>query len=31
MTVAFVVHLKRSELPPAVNRALGDIIESINV
>lgn len=29
MTVAYIVHLKRSELPPEVNKALGDLIEEI--
>ena len=29
MTIAFVVHLKRSELPPEVNKALGDLIGRI--
>ena len=31
MTVAYIVHLKRSELRPEVNRQLGDLIEQINL
>lgn len=31
MTIAFIVHLRRSELPPEVNAALGEIINKISV
>ncbi len=31
MTIAFVVHLKRSELPAEVNRQLGDLIGRIKI
>ncbi len=30
MTIAYIVHLKRSQLKPEVNRALGDIISRIS-
>lgn len=30
MTIAFVVHLKRSQLPPEVNAALGNLIQQIS-
>lgn len=29
ITIAYIVHLKRSELPPEVNKALGDLINEI--
>lgn len=31
ITVAYIVHLKRSELPPEVNKALGDLISAIEL
>ncbi len=30
MTIAYIVHLKRSELRPEVNKALGDLIQQIS-
>ena len=30
MTIAYIVHLKRSTMRPEVNRALGDLIKQIS-